>query len=172
VIGFTESVDNAGVTSGRSSFDDAMMMDTYNYLPDDILVKVDRASMAASLEVRVPLLDPDVFSFAWGLHPDDRVQNGIGKWPLRQLLNRYVPAGIVERPKMGFGVPINKWLRSDLRGWASDLLDGELLTKQGYFHTEPIVRMWNEHLSGSADRSAELWPILIFQAWLQEWHEK
>jgi asparagine synthase (glutamine-hydrolysing) len=170
VIGYEESDDNSGVASGRSSFEDAMMTDTYNYLPDDILVKVDRASMAVSLEVRVPLLDPDVFALAWGLHPDDRVKNGIGKWPLRQLLNRYVPAEIVERPKMGFGVPINKWLRSELRGWASDLLDGELLGKQGYFHVEPIVRMWKEHMSGSADRSAELWPILMFQAWLQEWH--
>jgi asparagine synthase (glutamine-hydrolysing) len=172
VIGYTESVDHAGVSSGRLSFEDAMMMDTYSYLPDDILVKVDRASMAVSLEVRVPLLDPDVFAFAWGLHPDDRVKNGIGKWPLRQLLNRHVPAEIVERPKMGFGVPINKWLRSDLRGWASELLAAQLLKKQGYFHAEPIVQMWNEHLSGTADRSTELWPVLMFQAWLQEWHEK
>jgi asparagine synthase (glutamine-hydrolysing) len=170
VIGYEESVDNSSVASGRSSFEDAMMTDTYNYLPDDILVKVDRASMAVSLEVRVPLLDPEVFSFAWGLHPDDRVKNGIGKWPLRQLLNRYVPVEIVERPKMGFGVPINKWLRNELLGWASDLLDGELLRKQGYFHAEPIVQMWNEHVSGTADRSTELWPVLMFQAWLQEWH--
>jgi asparagine synthase (glutamine-hydrolysing) len=170
VIGYTESVDHAGVSPGRSSFEDAMMMDTYSYLPDDILVKVDRASMAVSLEVRVPLLDPEVFSFAWGLHPDDRVKNGIGKWPLRHLLNRYVPAAIVERPKMGFGVPINNWLRSELRGWASELLDGQLLREQEYFHAEPIVKMWNEHVLGSADRSAELWPVLMFQAWLQEWH--
>jgi len=170
VIGFTEFVNNTDISFSRSSFEDAMMTDTYNYLPDDILVKVDRASMAVSLEVRVPLLDPDVFALAWGLHPDDRVKNGIGKWPLRQLLNRYVPAEIVERPKMGFGVPINKWLRSELRGWASELLDAQLLRKQGFFHAEPIVQMWDEHVSGKADRSAELWPILMFQAWLQEWH--
>ena len=172
VIGYKESTDSAGVLLGRSSFEDAMMTDTYNYLPDDILVKVDRASMAVSLEVRVPLLDPDVFSFAWGLHPNDRVRNGIGKWPLRQLLNRYVPAEIVERPKMGFGVPINKWLRNELRDWASDLLDGQLLRQQGYFHPEPILRMWHEHVSGAADRSTELWPILMFQSWLQEWHAR
>ena len=172
VIGYEESVDYVGVAFSRSSFEDAMMTDTSNYLPDDILVKVDRASMAVSLEVRVPLLDPDVFSFAWGLHPEDRVNNGIGKWPLRQLLNRYVPAEIVERPKMGFGVPINKWLRSELCGWASELLDAQLLRKQGYFYAEPIVRMWDEHVSGKADRSTELWPVLMFQAWLQEWHEK
>lgn len=172
VIGFTEFVNNTDISFGRSSFEDAMMTDTYNYLPDDILVKVDRASMAVSLEVRVPLLDPNVFSFAWGLHPEDRMKNGIGKWPLRQLLNRYVPPEIVERPKMGFGVPINKWLRSELRGWASELLDAQLLRKQGYFHAEPVVQMWDEHVSGKADRSAELWPILMFQAWLQEWHEK
>jgi asparagine synthase (glutamine-hydrolysing) len=170
VIGYVEQTSETERTFHRSSFEDAMMTDTYDYLPDDILVKVDRASMAVSLEVRVPLLDPDVFSFAWGLHPDDRVQNGIGKWPLRQLLNRYVPAEIVERPKMGFGVPINKWLRAELREWASELLDGQLLQQQGYFHAEPIVRMWDEHVSGTADRSTELWPILMYQAWLQEWH--
>ena len=170
VIGYVEQASGIERTFHRSSFEDAMMTDTYDYLPDDILVKVDRASMAVSLEVRVPLLDPDVFSFAWGLHPDDRVKNGIGKWPLRQLLNRYVPAEIVERPKMGFGVPINKWLRTELRDWASELLDGQLLQQQGYFHAEPIVRMWDEHVSETADRSTELWPILMFQAWLQEWH--
>jgi asparagine synthase (glutamine-hydrolysing) len=170
VIGYVEQTSEIERTFYRSSFEDAMMTDTYNYLPDDILVKVDRASMAVSLEVRVPLLDPELFSFAWGLHPDDRVKNGIGKWPLRQLLNRYVPAEIVERPKMGFGVPINKWLRGELRGWASELLDGQLLREQGYFHAEPIVQMWDEHVSGRADRSAELWPILMFQAWYQEWH--
>ena len=170
VIGYKESTDSAGVLLGRSSFEDAMMTDTYNYLPDDILVKVDRASMAVSLEVRVPLLDPDVFSFAWGLHPDDRVRNGIGKWPLRQLLNRYVPAEIVERPKMGFGVPINKWLRTELRSWASELLDSQLIREQGFFHAEPIEIMWLEHMDGEADRAGELWPILMFQAWYQEWH--
>lgn len=172
VIGYEESHVEVVHSSNRSSFEDAMMTDTYDYLPDDILVKVDRASMAVSLEVRVPLLDPDVFSFAWGLHPDDRVKNGIGKWPLRQLLNRYVPAEIVERPKMGFGVPINKWLRNELRDWASDLLDEQLLRQQGYFHAEPIICMWDEHVSGSSDRSSELWPVLMFQAWLQEWHSQ
>ena len=170
VIGYIDSDIVAEHAFHRSSFEEAMMTDTYDYLPDDILVKVDRASMAVSLEVRVPLLDPDVFAFAWGLHPDDRVRNGIGKWPLRQLLNRYVPAAIVERPKMGFGVPISKWLRNELHDWASELLDRQLLKEQGYFHAEPIVRMWNEHVTGSSDRSTELWPILMFQAWLQEWH--
>jgi asparagine synthase (glutamine-hydrolysing) len=170
VIGYVGTDSGTGQSFHRSSFENAMMTDTYDYLPDDILVKVDRASMAVSLEVRVPLLDPKVFSFAWGLHPDDRVRNGIGKWPLRQLLNRYVPAEIVERPKMGFGVPINKWLRNELHDWASELLDGQLLQKQGYFHAEPIVRMWQEHVTGTSDRSAELWPVLMFQAWLQEWH--
>jgi asparagine synthase (glutamine-hydrolysing) len=172
VIGYVESNTGHGHSFHRSSFENAMMTDTYDYLPDDILVKVDRASMAVSLEVRVPLLDPDIFSFAWGLHPDDRVNNGKGKWPLRQLLNRYVPAEIVERPKMGFGVPINKWLRTELRAWASELLDRQLLQQQGYFHAESIVQMWHEHVNGTADRSTELWPILMFQAWLQEWHPR
>ncbi len=170
VIGYESLSTSADVNFSRSRFEDAMMADTYSYLPDDILVKVDRASMAVSLEVRVPLLDPDVFSFAWSLHPEDRVKDGIGKWPLRQVLNRYVPSHLVDRPKMGFGVPINKWLREDLRTWASELLDSQLIREQGYFHAEPICRMWEEHESGNADRSTELWPVLMFQAWLQEWH--
>jgi asparagine synthase (glutamine-hydrolysing) len=170
VIGYIEPVLDVDAFVGRSLFENAMMADTYSYLPNDILTKVDRASMAVSLEVRVPLLDPDVFEFAWSLHPEDRVKNGVGKWPLRQVMNRFVPAELVERPKMGFGVPINVWLRGELRTWASELLDSQLIREQGFFHVEPIERMWREHLDGEADRSNELWPILMFQAWFQEWH--
>jgi asparagine synthase (glutamine-hydrolysing) len=170
VIGYVEPVDDVDAFVGQSLFENAMMTDTYSYLPNDILTKVDRASMAVSLEVRVPLLDPDVFAFAWSLHPEDRVKNGVGKWPLRQVLNRFVPAELVERPKMGFGVPINVWLRGELRTWASELLDSQLIREQGFFHVEPIERMWREHLDGEADRANELWPILMFQAWFQEWH--
>ena len=172
VIGYEEPLERTVQGKGRSDFEDAMMNDTYSYLPNDILVKVDRASMAVSLEVRVPLLDPDVFAFAWGLNHADRVHNGVGKWPLRELLNRYVPVEMVDRPKMGFGVPINKWLREELQGWASELLDRQLIREQGYLHADPICRMWEEHVSGTADRSVELWPVLMFQAWLQEWHTK
>jgi asparagine synthase (glutamine-hydrolysing) len=170
VIGFLEPVAEVSTLIGRTRFEDAMMTDTYSYLPNDILTKVDRASMAVSLEVRVPLLDPDVFSFAWALHPEDRVKNGVGKWPLRQVLSRYVPAELIERPKMGFGVPINTWLRGELRTWASELLDSQLIREQGFFYAEPIEKMWREHLAGEADRASELWPILMFQAWYQEWH--
>ena len=170
VIGYSEDKVATREPFKRSAFEEAMMTDTYEYLPEDILVKVDRASMAVSLEVRVPLLDPRVFEFAWGLHPDDRIRDGLGKWPLRQLLSRYVPNELVDRPKMGFGVPIGQWLRGDLREWASELLDRHLIQQQGYLHPDPIVHMWNEHTSGKADRSVELWPILMFQAWLHEWH--
>jgi asparagine synthase (glutamine-hydrolysing) len=170
VIGYSEDKVATREPFKRSAFEEAMMTDTYEYLPEDILVKVDRASMAVSLEVRVPLLDPRVFEFAWGLHPDDRVRDGLGKWPLRQLLSRYVPNELVDRPKMGFGVPIGQWLRGDLREWASELLDRHLIQQQGYLYPDPIVHMWNEHTSGKADRSVELWPILMFQAWLHEWH--
>ncbi len=170
VIGYLEPVTDVDVFVGRTLFEEAMMADTYSYLPNDILTKVDRASMAVSLEVRVPLLDPDVFSFAWALNPEDRVKNGVGKWPLRQVLNRYVPAELVERPKMGFGVPINLWLRGELRTWASELLDSQLIREQGFFYAEPIEKMWREHLAGEADRANELWPLLMFQAWYQEWH--
>jgi asparagine synthase (glutamine-hydrolysing) len=171
VIGYVPRVKEQIDDTDRSSFEEAMLLDTCSYLPDDILVKVDRASMANSLEVRVPLLDPDVFSFAWGLHPDDRVRDGVGKWPLRQLLKRYVPTEMFERPKMGFGVPINLWLRNELQEWASQLLDDQLIREQGFFHAEPIRSMWAEHISGEVDRSTELWPVLMFQAWLQEWHK-
>jgi asparagine synthase (glutamine-hydrolysing) len=172
VIGYIEVATVTSQWSNRSRFENAMMADTYSYLPNDILTKVDRASMAVSLEVRVPLLDPDVFSFAWSLHHEDRVKNGVGKWPLRQVLHRYVPADLVERPKMGFGVPLNRWLRGELRQWASELLDTQLIREQGFFYAEPIEKMWKEHLSEETDRSAELWPILMFQSWLQKWHSQ
>ena len=154
--------------SDRSGFEQAMLMDTLTYLPDDLLAKVDRASMAVSLEARVPLLDPAVFEFAWGLHPDDRVRHGRGKWVVRRLLHRYVPAELVERPKMGFGIPVGEWLRGPLRSWADDLLEPSLLAEQGYLDPVGVTSRWRAHRDQGDDLVFQLWPILMFQAWLLE----
>ena len=152
----------------RSAFEHAMLVDTTMYLPDDLLTKVDRASMAVGLEVRVPMLDPELFKFAWSLHPDDRVRDGHGKWPLRQLAYRLLPAEVIERPKHGFGVPIGTWLRGPLRTWAETLLEPTLLQEQGWFASEVIQARWHDHLAGREDLSPLLWPVLMFQAWLNE----
>ncbi|MBJ31437.1 MAG: asparagine synthase (glutamine-hydrolyzing) [Acidimicrobiaceae bacterium] len=146
----------------------AMLMDTMVYLPDDLLVKTDRASMGVSLEARMPLLDPELFSFAWSLAPEDRVRGGSGKWALRRLLHRYVPAEMVERPKMGFGIPLGSWLRGPLRGWADELLAPDLLAAQGIFDPALVAARWAEHVENRGDLSFQLWPILMFQSW---WHE-
>jgi asparagine synthase (glutamine-hydrolysing) len=153
---------------GLAPTERAMLLDTLTYMPDDILAKVDRASMAVSLEVRVPILDPDVFNFAWRLHPDDRVRNGQGKWVLRRLLHRYVPEAMVERPKMGFGVPVSEWMRGPLHDWADDLLDPTALDAQGYLDTKAVRQAWLDHAAGRTDAGLWLWPVLMFQAWLAE----
>jgi asparagine synthase (glutamine-hydrolysing) len=145
-----------------------LYLDSMTYLTDDILTKVDRATMGASLENRVPFLDPDVAAFAWRLPFDLKMKNGTGKWLLRQLLYRYVPPEIVDRPKMGFGIPLADWLRGPLRPWAEDLLSAERLRGEGFLSPEPIRRLWAEHLTGRADRQYELWDVLMFQAWLEE----
>jgi asparagine synthase (glutamine-hydrolysing) len=154
--------------SDRSGFEQAMLMDTLTYLPDDLLTKVDRASMAVSLEARVPFLDPAVFEFAWRLHPDDRVRDGRGKWVVRRLLHRHVPAELVERPKMGFGIPVGEWLRGPLRAWADDLLEPSLLAEQGYLDPVGVTNRWRAHRDQRDDLVFQLWPILMFQAWLSE----
>jgi asparagine synthase (glutamine-hydrolysing) len=171
-LGATEPLTHLTDKTKWAQIDDIMhvmmYLDTVMYLPDDILVKVDRASMGVSLESRVPLLDHRIIEFAWTLPIEMKVKGALGKFPLRNLLYRYVPKRLVDRPKKGFGVPIHEWLRGPMRSWAEDLLDESRLKNEGYFAEKPIRQKWNEHVSGRRNWQAQLWAVLMFQAWLEQ----
>lgn len=145
-----------------------MYLDGMTYLPDDILVKVDRAAMGVSLEGRMPFLDRDVVEFAWRLPLASKIRNGQGKWALRQVLYKHVPRDLIERPKMGFGVPIDSWLRGPLKAWGEALIEPARLRREGIFNTELVNTKWAEHQSGSRNWQHQLWNVLMFQAWLEQ----
>ena len=154
-------IDAAGPLGAR------MLFDAISYLPDDIMVKVDRAAMAFSLETRAPLLDHRVFEFAWRIPHAQKVQNGVGKMPLRNLLYRYVPRELVDRPKRGFSVPIATWLRGPLRPWAEELLSPSTLASGGVLAVRPVRHLWQQHISGVANHSYLLWSLLSLSSFLR-----
>jgi asparagine synthase (glutamine-hydrolysing) len=155
--------------NARTTLEALRRWDVGQYLPDDLLVKTDRAGMSAGLECRSPLLDHRLVEFAFALPKRMLVRNGVGKWALRQILGRYVPHHLTDRRKTGFSVPLAEWLRGPLRDWASDLLAPENIDQYGYLNSGKVAAVWREHLSGKFDRSSRLWNVLMFQGWLKHY---
>lgn len=163
------STSTAPLLPGADVADEFMLRDLLGYLPDDILTKVDRATMAFSLEGREPLLDHRLIEFAWSLPLKFKVRGTTGKWLLRRLLRRYVPQALVSGPKMGFGIPLGDWLRGPLRDWAEALIDEKRLRDEGTFDARLVHQRWKEHLDGTRPWEFHLWDVLIFQAWRDTW---
>ena len=157
-----------GIGNNMDFYHSMMLSDSVDYLPDDILVKVDRSAMSVGLESCVPLLDHRIVEFAWQLPVKSIVRDGKGKWPLQQVLKRYVPNDLVDRPKMGFNLPVAEWIRGPLRSWAEDLLSEDRLLGEGYFDTSTVQNMLKEHMSGQRDWYVLIWRIIAFQSWLEK----
>jgi asparagine synthase (glutamine-hydrolysing) len=166
-----ESADERTVSpvAGSGITEQMLWLDLVGYLPDDILAKVDRAAMAVSLETRVPFLDRRLLDLAWRLPLDAKLRGRRTKWLLRQVLERHVPAALVDRPKMGFGLPIGSWLRGELAPWAEHLLSERRLQAQGLLDPLPVRRAWQLHRSGRRDLGYELWDVLVLQSWIDRW---
>ncbi len=173
VINGSDSINQSSLRNLSSNCDDLfhkmMAFDTVTYLPDDILVKVDRAAMSCSLETRLPFLNHHLVEFAWQIPLSMKIKNGKGKSVLRNVLYKYIPQELFDRPKTGFGLPIHSWLRGPLREWAESLLNESRLKNQGYLETAPITEKWQQHLSGHRNWHLQLWNVLIFQSWFEEY---
>ncbi|QEA40055.1 asparagine synthase (glutamine-hydrolyzing) [Pistricoccus aurantiacus] len=160
------------VLAGFDSVEWMLLMDTLHYMVDDVLVKVDRASMASSLEVRVPFLDPEVFHAAWRLPPEIKLREGQGKWVLRQVLYRHVPRELIERPKMGFAIPLDDWLRGPLREWTEDLLSSQSLKELPMLDAKQVHKLWQAHLKRQGHYAQQLWTVLQLLAWQRKWRPR
>jgi asparagine synthase (glutamine-hydrolysing) len=167
-LGETIPLTSPWPVGGRDEIEAIRLRDMQYYLCDDLLVKVDRAAMSASLETRAPLLNHNVVELALSLPPHALIRDGVGKWVLRQMLDHYVPRSLIDRPKAGFAVPLGAWLSGPLLEWAESLLSPRVLKDQGYLDPTMVTAMWAEHKSGKFDRSTYLWNVLMFQLWLEQ----